>query len=105
VVGTPTATRQGALDFSFAVPAGVEPGAHTITLTGGASNASVTLAFQVLPAALPGDGSTSGSGPTEPSVVHRLANTGADIAPALLVGGLAVLAGLVLLVVRRRRKA
>jgi predicted alpha-1,2-mannosidase len=105
VVGTPAATRQGALDFSFAVPAGLEPGAHTITFTGGGSNASVTLAFRVLPAALPGDGSTSGSGPTQPSVVHRLAHTGADITPALLVGGLAVLAGLVLLVVRRRRKA
>ena len=105
MVGSPVATRQGAVDVSFRVPEGAEPGAHTITLTGGSSNASVTLAFRVLPAALPGDGSTSASGPTDPAVVHRLANTGTDAAPLVLLGGLAVLAGLVLLVVRRRRKA
>jgi predicted alpha-1,2-mannosidase len=103
-LGSPTVDRLGALDFTFAIPAGAEVGEHTVELVGSASAVPVSLAFRVLPAATPGDGSTSASGPTEPSVVHRLGMTGLDVRPALLIGGLAIAAGLVLLLVRRRRQ-
>jgi PKD repeat protein len=104
VLGTPTADRLGALDFTFAIPAGAEVGEHTVDLVGSVSAVPVSLAFRVLPASTPGDGSTSANGPTEPSVVHRLGMTGLDVRPALLLGGLAIAAGLVLLLVRRRRQ-
>jgi LPXTG-motif cell wall-anchored protein len=104
LLGTPRVDRRGALDFSFRVPAGVDVGDHTITLDGSASGASTALAFRVLPAALPGDGSTSGRGPTDPSAVNRLGSTGFDARPAAAIGALALLAGLALLLVRRRRR-
>jgi len=104
IVGTPSADRRGALDFSFAIPAGAEVGDHEITVTGAVSNTPVSVAFAVLPAALPGDGSDSGNGPTDPSVIDHLSRTGVDVRLAALIGGLALLAGAVLLVLRRRRR-
>jgi predicted alpha-1,2-mannosidase len=105
VVGTPVADRRGTLNFQFAVPDGLEAGQHTIVVTGEESQQPVELAFEVLPEAQPGDGSTSGNGPTDPSVIANQ-NTDASLAWIWFVAGGVALALLVLgiaLLVRRRR--
>ena len=105
IVGTPVADRRGSLNFEFAVPDGLEVGQHTIVVTGDSSQQPVELAFEVLPVAQPGDGSTSGNGPTDPSVIANQGSSGSLVWIWFVAGGVA-LALLVLgiaLLVRRRR--
>ena len=106
-VGTATADRLGALQFTFAIPDGLSVGEHRIVVTGETSAVPVELAFEVLPPSVPGDGSTGTSGPTDPSVVAGLSNTGVNGAAMTVAALLAVLLAAVgaILVVRRRRRS
>jgi LPXTG-motif cell wall-anchored protein len=106
-VATASADRRGTMSASFSIPADAEVGEHTIVVTGAESNVPVEIAFTVLPPALPGDGSTGAGGPTDPAAVGHLSHTGLDIQPIALLGTVAMLgllAGGLLLVLRRRRR-
>ncbi|MEI4273267.1 hypothetical protein TEK04_16210 [Klenkia sp. LSe6-5] len=87
-LGTAVADAQGVATFTFTVPAGLEPGVHTVTAVGLTSGATSTVTFTV----------TAGA---------TLATTGADVGPLLGLGALAVGAGAALAVAgsRSRRTA
>ncbi|WP_022891305.1 GH92 family glycosyl hydrolase [Agromyces subbeticus] len=103
VVGTATATARGAFSLTFTLP-DVPVGAHRVVVTGETSAVPVSFAFEVLPAQVPGDGSSGTGGPTDPSVA-ALSNTGVDGTLLAIVGGAAallVLIGAALVFLRRR---
>lgn len=106
-VGTPTADLHGAFSLSFQIPADASVGDHEIVINGAVSQKTVSLPFAVLPKAIPGDGSGGASGPTDPSVVGQLSNTGLGIgglAPIGLIAAAVLIAGIALVLVRRRRR-
>ncbi|SDF61869.1 hypothetical protein [Klenkia brasiliensis] len=89
-LGTAVADAQGMATFTFTLPAGFEPGTHTVTAVGLTSGATSSVTFTV----------TSGSTPA-------LAQTGVEVAPLLGLGALALGGGAALTVAgtRRRRTA
>ncbi|MFB6612034.1 GH92 family glycosyl hydrolase [Agromyces sp. NPDC056379] len=105
-VGTVEVDRLGALQFEFAVPDGLPVGEHRIVVTGETSAVPAEFAFEVLPPSVPGDGSSGVGGPTDPSVIASLSNTGVNggaMAIAALIAVLSAAAGVVLVLRRRRR--
>ncbi len=113
-----TADVAGELDLSVTVPAGTPVGAHTVVVEA-ASGATGTAAVTVLAAATPtptptagtpepstgttpSPTATSGTGTATPADPD-LATTGGDVAGLLAAGLLALVAGGVVLLVRRRR--
>jgi hypothetical protein len=104
-VGSAVAGANGAVSISFAVPTSVDPGAHTLILTGATSGLSVSSALAVTAAAV-----TTPTTPTTPAATTAdpIANTGLN-GPATVrlgvLGVLSVLAGSGLLLVGRRRRA
>ncbi|MBF0722994.1 invasin domain 3-containing protein [Sanguibacter inulinus] len=126
-LGTQVADADGTVTFSFVLPADVELGAHTVTLTGERSG-SVAADFEVVaapvdptppttpttpttpilptaPSVAPGSsGPSAPAAPTPSTPQHGLlSRTGADPAGAL-VAAAAVLLGLLLLGASRRRR-
>ena len=87
-LGTVTADAEGVATFVFTVPAGLETGLHTVSMTG-ATGTVVEATFTVTAAA---------GGPA-------LAYTGTDVAPLAGLGGALVLAGATALLLLRRRRA
>jgi LPXTG-motif cell wall-anchored protein len=96
-LGHVTANAGGAITATVTLPSTLQPGSHTLTLSG--SLASVRFAFTVAAAPTVGSGSdaTSGAAPTSVNASAALPNTGAQVGPlsllglALLVGGVAAL--------------
>jgi hypothetical protein len=101
-VGSALVTAGGAVTISFAVPASVAAGAHTLTLTGLTSGLTVSSPLTVTAAAVvasPVSTSTSGD---------PLANTGLDgraLANLAALGLVSVLAGFAFLLAARTRRA
>jgi hypothetical protein len=92
-VGTAIASAGGSVTISYVVPAGVDPGAHTLVLTGATSGLSVTSALAVTAAAAVLVPVTT---PTITTAADELANTGQNRAALLelsIVGALALLLG------------
>ncbi|GHE11933.1 prealbumin-like fold domain-containing protein [Klenkia taihuensis] len=89
-LGTAVADAQGVATFTFTLPAGFEPGTHTVTAVGLTSGATSSVTFTVTAAGTP-----------------ALAHTGVEVAPLLGLGALALSGGAVLTVAgtRRRRTA
>ena len=87
-LGTVTADAEGVATFVFTVPAGLETGLHTVSMTG-ATGTVVEATFTVTAAA---------GGPA-------LAYTGTDVVPLAGLGGALVLAGATALLLLRRRRA
>ncbi|MCZ2829932.1 hypothetical protein O2W14_13920 [Modestobacter sp. VKM Ac-2986] len=89
-LGTVQADAAGVATFTFAVPAGLETGEHSVTMTGLTSGFEAEATFTVTVAA-------AGSG---------LAYTGTEVLPLAATGGALLLAGAAALgLVRRRRTA
>ncbi len=93
-LGISPAGADGRFTLTFAVPSDLEPGAHTVTLTGLTSALALTASLQV---------SAAGSG--DPATV--LASTGVSLGGPLGIGVLLLVAGGLLLAVAapRRRRA
>lgn len=89
-LGTVVADANGVATFTFTVPAGVEAGTHTVTMTGLTSGVEQKAAFTVTsPAAATGG----------------LAYTGAEVVPLLAVGGGLLAAGAAAVAVAGRRRS
>jgi hypothetical protein len=104
IVLTPVnASTTGAVTYPFTVPAGLEPGVHTLTLAG-ANGVTSVFTFTVPAAAPPAaGGSTAGAASTSTSTGGSLSATGARVAGPAGVGILLVALGAGLLAVSRRR--
>jgi hypothetical protein len=105
-VGSAVADAAGTVSISYVVPAGVDPGAHTLVLTGLTSGLSVSSALAIT--AAPVAPAIAPAANTAASADDPLANTGLD-GPALATlgafGAFGLLFGSMLLVVARRRSA
>ncbi|MCS4276528.1 putative alpha-1,2-mannosidase [Mycetocola sp. BIGb0189] len=113
-LGTATADPRGGLVFSFTVPKGAEVGQHEIVVTGATSAVDARMAFEILPAQVPGDGGTGNGGPGSVDPVTGkpitkpgggIATTGAPESSALIagLGLLTLIAGAGVFLLRRRR--
>lgn len=105
VLFTGTVGANGTLGTTVALPAGIEPGAHRIEVEATAPDGSVTrqtLWFSVL--ADGSVGTVSADGPVDGTAAPALARTGpaVDVAGAVVVGLLLLVAGAVLSRTRRR---
>jgi hypothetical protein len=89
-LGTVAADDAGVATFTFTVPAGLEGGAHSVTMTGLTSGTTAEATFTVTAAA-------QGAG--------DLAYTGADVLPLLAVGGGLLLTGATAVTVAGRRRS
>jgi LPXTG-motif cell wall-anchored protein len=98
------ADGDGNVTFTIALPATLEVGTHTVTLTGAVSG-QVAATFQVVAAPATGTGSGAGSsaGGDPGSGDHRLSSTGTDPTGGVAIGLLLSLIGLTLFAVRRKR--
>jgi hypothetical protein len=101
-MGEPVANASGFISQSFALPAAVKAGAHTVTLTGETSGVVISAPFTVVAQAAT---STTAAGATSTTVQSTIVRTGASstggqtmVAVALLSIG----AGLMLSTRRRR---
>jgi hypothetical protein len=93
-LGWATADAQGVATFTVTLPAGFEPGAHSVTMRGETSGIEVSAAFTV------------GEVPAAPAPsTTGLAYTGASVALPLTGGALLLAGGTALVVVGRRRRA
>lgn len=84
-IGTKTVGSSGAVTFTWKIPAGTEPGMHTVTLTGSISG-PVSVEFLV-------------------TAEGDLVNTGFDAVPSIAIAALALGSGALLLMSSRRRRA
>ncbi|GAB3317766.1 hypothetical protein GCM10027451_36070 [Geodermatophilus aquaeductus] len=92
-LGTVRADAAGVATFTFTVPAGLEAGAHTVSMTGLTSGVTAEVPFTVTAA------------PASSSARQGdLASTGADVVPLIGIGGVLVAAGGAAVVVSRRRR-
>ena len=109
VVGSGVIDASGALSTTVAIPAGLEPGLHSITLLG--TNADGTPLSSVLYFSVSATGTllaVSAFQATALAALPQLAATGQDLAPSLLIAGGLLLAGAAfagITVIRRRRSA
>jgi hypothetical protein len=90
-LGTAQADAAGFATFTFTIPAGLEVGAHNVTMTGLTSGATAQADFTVTAAAAQ---DTSG-----------LAYTGTDVLPLLALGGGLLVAGAGAVTVAARRRS
>ncbi|CAH0261854.1 hypothetical protein SRABI76_03508 [Microbacterium oxydans] len=118
VLGTATADAAGAFRTSVTIPVATEPGAHRIVVVG-PGDVTVSAALTVTAAAdggvdTPGTGGTPGTGNAgtggtgasgQTGASDPLAATGADSIPFVLTAVALLGAGLLLVVLRRRRGA
>jgi hypothetical protein len=89
-LGTVEADAAGTATFTFTVPAGLETGTHSVTMTGLTSGTELSATFTVTAAATAGG----------------LAYTGTEVMPLAATGGALLLAGVAVIgLVRRRRTA
>lgn len=95
-LGTQLADADGNVTFTFTVPTDLVVGSHSVTLTG-AFSGSVSQAFEVTAASSGAGGDGAGGGG------FHLPGTGANLAPILIGAGVLLIAGLVLVLLRRGR--
>jgi hypothetical protein len=102
-VGEPAANASGIISQSFALPAAVKAGAHTVTLTGQTSGVTINAPFTVVAqAATTTTAAGSGATTTVPSVIVR---TGANSTSGqTLVAAALVAVGAALMLSTRRRR-
>ncbi|MGZ4698696.1 MAG: hypothetical protein ACXVGT_14195 [Oryzihumus sp.] len=103
VVGSWRSSAGGVVSGSFRVPANLDPGTHTFTLTGSTSGVSKSTSFTVVSSA--GAGTTSGTGTSATSGTGSLAFTGADVARTVGAGLVLLVGGGALVVASQRRKS
>ncbi|WP_022883498.1 esterase-like activity of phytase family protein [Glaciibacter superstes] len=104
-LGTATTDAVGAFSGTFAVPASVTPGAHTVVVTGaeGVSAEAAVTVTAAAPGGGAGDGQGNGSDPAGTKPGANLASTGVDGFGVWLGGALALLmAGAGIVLFRRR---
>jgi hypothetical protein len=94
-LGTVQADADGVATFTFAVPAGLELGAHSVSMTGLTSGTQAEATFTVAVAAAPAASAAAGDG---------LAYTGTDVLPLLAAGGGLLAAGAAAVTVANRRR-
>jgi hypothetical protein len=91
-LGTVVADANGVATFTFTVPAGVEAGTHTVTMTGLTSGVERKATFEV-------------TEPAAPAGTGGLAYTGAEVVPLLALGGGLLAAGAAAVTVAGRRRS
>jgi hypothetical protein len=89
-LGTVRADANGVATFTFTIPAGLEVGTHSVTMTGLTSGITAEATFTVTAAA---------------EGVGGLAYTGAEVVPLLAVGGGLLVAGAAAVTVAGRRRS
>lgn len=103
-VGAVPADAAGEIEAAFNLPASVDPGSHTIRLTGADSGVVVSAPLTVT-AAQVATTTTVASGPTTTTAVQTtIVRTGSTMDNETLLGGTLVLAGATLVLATRRRK-
>jgi hypothetical protein len=91
-LGTVEADAEGVATFTFTIPAGLETGSHSVTMTGLTSGITSEATFTVTAAATAGNS-------------DGLAYTGTDVLPLLAVGGGLLAAGAAAVTVAARRRS
>jgi hypothetical protein len=98
-LGTVRADADGVATFTFDVPAGLEVGSHSVSMTGLVSGTTAELFFTVTGQPAPAAATTA------PATTEDLASTGTDALPLLAVGGGLLVAGAAAVTVANRRRS
>jgi LPXTG-motif cell wall-anchored protein len=104
-VGTVLTDGTGAFDTDRDVPEGAGPGTVTVSAACDATGANVSSSELTIPGDTPAQPTSTTVDQGAAADEGGLPQTGSDVEPLVIVGGLAILAGVAFVLVARRRRS